>query len=37
MFNFSKDCVIMVLADQYYDEADYIRDYETFIQEGKKS
>lgn len=30
MHNFSKDCIIMVLANQYYDESDYIRDYETF-------
>lgn len=30
MHNFSKDCVIMVLASHYYDESDYIRDYETF-------
>lgn len=30
MHNFSKDCVIMVLASQLYDENDYIRDYETF-------
>jgi dTDP-4-dehydrorhamnose 3,5-epimerase-like enzyme len=30
MQNFSTDCVIMVLAGQYYDENDYIRDYETF-------
>jgi dTDP-4-dehydrorhamnose 3,5-epimerase-like enzyme len=30
MHNFSKDCIIMVLASQYYDESDYIRDYGTF-------
>ncbi|PLR77846.1 dTDP-6-deoxy-3,4-keto-hexulose isomerase [Bacillus sp. V3-13] len=30
MYDFSPDCVLMVLADQYYDEADYIRDYEEF-------
>ena len=35
MYNFSDDCVLMVLADQLYDEADYIRDYEEFI-EAKK-
>lgn len=33
MYNFSPDCVLMVLADAYYDEADYIRDYNDFIQE----
>lgn len=30
MYNFSKDCVVMVLADDYYDESDYIRDYAKF-------
>lgn len=31
MKNFSADCVLMVLADNEYDESDYIRDYEQFI------
>ena len=31
MFNFSHDCVLMVLADDYYDEADYIRSYDEFV------
>ena len=30
--NFSKDCVIMVLASEYYDEDDYIKNYEQFKQ-----
>ena len=30
MFNFSADCVLMVLASDYYDEKDYIRDYNDF-------
>ncbi|MGL6604465.1 sugar 3,4-ketoisomerase [Aeromonas hydrophila] len=30
MYDFSDDCVLMVLADQIYDESDYIRDYEEF-------
>ena len=30
MFNFSKDCVFLVLASQPYDESDYIRDYSEF-------
>ncbi|KYG64729.1 dTDP-6-deoxy-3,4-keto-hexulose isomerase [Bdellovibrio bacteriovorus] len=30
MHDFSKDCVIAVLASDYYDEADYIRDYSIF-------
>lgn len=33
--NFSPDCVIMVLASEYYDEADYIRDYNEFLREVK--
>lgn len=31
MFDFSPDCVLMVLADAHYDEDDYIRDYSDFI------
>jgi len=31
MFDFSSDCVLMVLADNYYDEEDYIRDYQLFL------
>ena len=31
MYDFSPDCVLMVIADQYYDENDYIRDYQKFI------
>lgn len=31
MFDFSDDCVLMVLADAFYDESDYIRDYNKFI------
>lgn len=27
---FSRDCVLVVLADQHYDADDYIRDYEEF-------
>ena len=30
MKNFSPDCVLLVLADQHYDEADYIRNYDAF-------
>lgn len=33
MEKFSPDCVLMVLADDYYNEADYIRDYQTFLKE----
>ena len=33
MYDFSEDCVLLVLADSFYDEADYIRDYDKFIGE----
>lgn len=31
MHDFSPDCVLLVLASEYYDESDYIRCYEDFI------
>lgn len=31
MYDFSEDCVLLVLANELYDESDYIRDYDTFI------
>jgi dTDP-4-dehydrorhamnose 3,5-epimerase-like enzyme len=31
MYDFSKDCVLLVLASEYYDEADYIRNYDDFL------
>lgn len=31
--NFSDDCVVMVLASEHYDEADYIRNYDQFLRE----
>jgi dTDP-4-dehydrorhamnose 3,5-epimerase-like enzyme len=31
MSDFSADCVLMVVADAPYDEADYIRDYGEFL------
>ena len=33
--NFSKDCVVMVLASEHYDESDYIRNYDEFLREIK--
>jgi len=33
MHEFSSDCVLLVLASDYYDESDYIRDYDKFIKE----
>lgn len=35
MYDFSEDCVLMVLADQLYDESDYIRDYDYFLSVAK--
>lgn len=34
--NFSPDCVVMVLASEHYDDADYVRDHQTFLQEVRK-
>lgn len=31
MHDFSEDCIILVLADDHYNEADYIRSYDNFI------
>lgn len=31
MYDFSDGAVLLVLASEYYDEADYIRDYNAFI------
>lgn len=31
MFDFSSDAVLLVLASEYYDESDYIRDYQKFL------
>lgn len=40
MFDFSPDAVLLVLASEYYDEADYIRNYDDFLkmlaEEGNK-
>ena len=32
MFDFSPDAVLMVLASDFYNEEDYIRDYEEFLE-----
>lgn len=31
MHDFSEDCVLLVLANEHYDETDYIRDYDDFL------
>ena len=36
MKDFSKDAVLLVLASEHYDEADYIRDYEVFRREAQR-
>lgn len=32
MHNFSSDCILLVLASHQYDESDYIRDYNVFLE-----
>lgn len=32
MFDFSSDAVLMVLASELYDEEDYIRNYDDFLE-----
>jgi len=31
MYDFSSDCVLLVLASEHYDENDYIRDHQEFL------
>lgn len=31
MYDFSPDCVLVVLASDHYDESDYIRNYDDFL------
>lgn len=33
MHNFAEGTVLMVLASDYYDESDYIRDYDAYLKE----
>ena len=35
MKDFSSDCVLVVLASEHYDESDYIRDYNKFLEMTK--
>ena len=32
MYDFSEGAVLLVLASRHYDEADYIRDYDAFLE-----
>lgn len=36
MYDFIPGTVLMVLASEYYDESDYIRDYNTFLEEVRE-
>ncbi len=36
MHNFSDDCIIIVLANEVYQESDYIRDYTEFLNMSHK-
>ncbi len=37
MHDFSEDCILLVLASDYYDESDYIRNYDQFLKEADKT
>ncbi|MBN2463917.1 MAG: WxcM-like domain-containing protein [Dehalococcoidia bacterium] len=37
MYDFSSDCVLLVLASDYYDENVYIRKYDDFIKAANKN
>lgn len=32
MHDFSTDCVLLVIASEHYDESDYIREYDSFLE-----
>ena len=34
MYDFSEGAALLVLASEYYDESDYVRDYERYAQEA---
>ncbi|MGE8537984.1 MAG: sugar 3,4-ketoisomerase [Acinetobacter sp.] len=36
MHEFSADCILLVLASDYYNESDYIRNYQQFLKEVEK-
>lgn len=31
MHDFSEDCILLILASEHYDESDYIRNYQDFL------
>jgi len=36
MYDFSEDCVLLVLADAHYEENDYLRSYDEFVKNAAK-
>ena len=36
MYAFSQDSVLLVLSNEHYDEADYIREYDAFLEEVQR-
>jgi dTDP-4-dehydrorhamnose 3,5-epimerase-like enzyme len=36
MHDFSEDCILLVLASDHYNESDYIRNYDQFLEEADK-
>ena len=36
MYDFSEDCVMMVLTNEYYDTNEYIREFAEFVREMRK-
>ena len=36
MFDFEENTVLLVLASEFYDESDYIRNYDFYLEEAKK-
>ena len=36
MYDFSENCVLLVLASEHYNESDYIRDYREFLRLNMK-
>ena len=36
MYDFSNDAVLLVLASAHYDEDDYIRNFDKYVEEAKK-
>ena len=37
LHDFSEDCILLVLASDHYDESDYIRNYDQFLEEADKA